>query len=277
MKKKSRELLVKEWMKQDPKPGDFVKILIPGETKQQSATILVDNDNKTYKVKAEYIHDEKKKAAIPLAWITKDPYTVGAYPFVEEQGRVRFINFDIANILGGVVEMRTGEARKSQYKEQGVDIEEFSFDPFIKDTSGKLVHYQRPLVWTLQDKQLLIESIYNRIEIGKIIVKKNSWKKIAQDVKSGKAPAFKDVVDGKQRLTTLISFIKGEFADLYGNYWMDLSQKAQREFGNYSGVSYGEMEEDATDAAVVSTFLKVNFAGVPQSKKHIEFVKSIKI
>ena len=39
--------------------------------------------------------------------------------------------------------------------------------------------------------------------------------------------------------------------------------------------AYAEMDEDATDDMVLSQFLKLNFAGVPQSKEHIEYVKEI--
>jgi hypothetical protein len=42
-------------------------------------------------------------------------------------------------------------------------------------------------------------------------------------------------------------------------------------------MSYIELDENSTDKDVLSVFLAINFTGVPMSKEHIEYVKSIKI
>jgi len=53
-------------------------------------------------------------------------------------------------------------------------------------------------------------------------------------VLAGKSAAFKDIVDGKQRLSAIIGFVEGEFEDLHGNKWEDLSRDAQYKFFDFS-------------------------------------------
>lgn len=143
---------------------------------------------------------------------------------------------------------------------------------------GTKIYFQRELCWSLEDKQLLIDSIYNGINIGKIVIRNRSWKWVENQVKSGNHEVgFSDVVDGKQRLHTIIEFIKNEFPDSYGNYWFDLCTYAQRTFAGFQGLTYGELSESTTDQDVKHTFLTLNHAGKPMSKEHLDFVKSINI
>jgi hypothetical protein len=57
--------------------------------------------------------------------------------------------------------------------------------------------YQRGLVWTLEDKQALIESIFDDVDIGKFV--------FAQRPFEANAPGY-EIIDGKQRLSALIDF-----------------------------------------------------------------------
>ena len=66
-----------------------------------------------------------------------------------------------------------------------------------------------------------------------------------------------------------------EFPDMHGNFYSDLSFMSQHKFTSHQLLSYAEMPEDSNDEDVIRQFLKLNFAGVPQSKEHIEFVKSL--
>jgi len=134
-------------------------------------------------------------------------------------------------------------------------------------------------VWTLEQKQLLIESIYNHVEIGKFVLRSRPWDWVEGRVKEGKLEhtAFKDLVDGKQRFTALVEFVSGKFADLQGNHFDDLSYLAQRRFLSYRHLTYVELGEKSTDEDTLKTFLAINHTGKPMSKEHIEFVKSINI
>lgn len=87
--------------------------------------------------------------------------------------------------------------------------------------------------------------------------------------------SFNDIVDGKQRLHTIKEFINGEFCDLYGNYYSDLSDSAQNKFLNHQLFQYCELPENTSDEEVLYQFLKTNFTGKPQSKEHIYYVKSL--
>ena len=84
-----------------------------------------------------------------------------------------------------------------------------------------------------------------------------------------------DIVDGKQRLDAIRGFVTNEYPDLHGNYFSDLSEYARRKFEDFTSFCYAELDEDATDADVIRTFLNVNFTGVKMSKEHIDFVKEI--
>lgn len=207
---------------------------------------------------------------------SRELYYIGANPFDETFDHIRPVAFTLDSILFHLDVLGVKRADGKPYQVQGIDVMEANWNPYIFDKDGKKQYYQRPLVWTLEDKQLLVESIYQNIDCGKILVRKRSFKELEELAAKGeKEFAFQDVVDGKQRLNAVGSFIKGEFADAHGNYYGDLSYSSQRKFTNHQLFSYAEMPEETKDADVIRQFLKLNFAGVPQSKEHIEFVKSL--
>ena len=143
--------------------------------------------------------------------------------------------------------------------------EAFNFDPVITDKNGQEFHYQRDLCWTLQDKKNLIDSIYLGINCGYIVLKSNDT---GYDY---------DVIDGKQRINCLMDFFENKFPDSNGNYWKDFSKPAQRFFNGRNCITFCFLRENCSDEKVKRAFLNVNFTGVPMSKEHIEFVKSINI
>ncbi|NJO63649.1 MAG: DUF262 domain-containing protein [Richelia sp. RM2_1_2] len=209
--------------------------------------------------------------------VEKDVDHIGANPFTTEV-RVTSYQIDLESLF-----MRCGFDRKDKEdrieKHFGVPIPECCLTPSVIDKDGIEIEYQRGLVWSLEQKQLLIESIYNHVEIGKFVIRKRSWNWVERRVKEKKIAhtGFSDLVDGKQRFTSLIDFYQNRFPDLHGNYFSDLSAKAQREFTRYRHLTYVELDEDATDSDTLHTFLSINFAGVPMSREHLHFVKSIKL
>ena len=62
---------------------------------------------------------------------------------------------------------------------------------------------------------------------------------------------------------------------LYGNYFEDLSEQAQRRLTNNQLISYSELPEKTTDEEVLKQFLRLNFSGVPQSQEHLDYIKSL--
>lgn len=73
-------------------------------------------------------------------------------------------------------------------------------------SEGKLTvnrRYQRKLVWTLTEKQKLVESILNRYPIPAVLL-------------AEKGEGKYEIIDGLQRLFTMMSFIEGSFPTLQG-------------------------------------------------------------
>jgi hypothetical protein len=196
----------------------------------------------------------------------------GVNPFGKEKRRITFYNSDIQSLL-----WKMGYDRDGIRKESERDWQKINFDPYVVDSDGNKQHYQRGLVWTLEQKQLLIDSIYNDIEIGKFLLRYNAWSRMEKDeLEIGTMYSF-DCVDGKQRLNTILEFVQDKFPDSNGNLWSDLSGYAHRRFLNYGNLSLGELPESATDEDVIDNFLTLNFTGVPMSKEHLEYVKTIKM
>lgn len=195
----------------------------------------------------------------------------GVNPFVGEMIDIDFYHMEISGLLHKLNLNHNGvEREKDSYR--GVNL-----NPYVYNKNGEKEYYQRDFVWSLEQKQLLIDSIYNGIEIGKFLFRYNSWERLEEmRIQEGQGYGM-DCVDGKQRINAIVSFIRNEYPDSHGNYWSDLSQKAQRNFTGYRNLAYGEMKEHTTDKEVIKTFLTLNFTGVPMSKEHIEHVRKIKL
>lgn len=178
--------------------------------------------------------------------------------------------------VGGLIMMMTesrGRSKDNMDKIPG----ELNFNPYvIEPSTGEKRYYQRPYCWSLEDEQLFIESIYNELDCGKIVLRTNVISDVLDAfIKGDKEVCYYDVVDGKQRLHTLYRFINDEFPDSHGNYYSDFSDVAKRLFKSRSCITLMEMDEGCTDADVLKVFLNVNFSGKPMSKEHIKFVQCI--
>lgn len=238
----------------------------------------------------------KKDKLIPCSIISLDPLTVkesgytsthiitedeiakrstlhiGANPFAENSRKVQSVAFALDSILhtAGIV-----ESRDDRYDIKGVPIMDCNWNPFVYDADGNKNYYQRDFVWTLENKQNLIESIYNHVDCGKILIRLRDWNELEPMQAKGETElSFKDIVDGKQRLDAVRGFIMNEYPDKHGNYYGDLSQRAQRQLTDHQLFSYSEMR-NVSDAEVLAQFLKMNFEGVPQSTEHLDFVRSL--
>lgn len=211
----------------------------------------------------------------------RDARHIGYNPFPKKpwNSSLKVVNYCLSSILHAI-----GYERSNDYKIESVilgdyKVPELNWNPFVGDADDldNRIHYQRDLVWSLSDKQKLITSVYNGVNIGSIVIRSRSWDWVDKVVKLGIKVGFKDVVDGKQRLNALLSFIHDEFVDENGYLYSELSGVAQRKFRDFSAVSYGELGENTTDQDVLDVFLGVNFTGVAMDQKHIEFVKNIKL
>jgi len=252
------------------KSGDLEKFQ-SGSNYNKSCTIvqIIDEDN-------ILVNNDEYKNSSPIkisrTSVIRYIIKVGVNPFAKAD-HVRTLNYALESILStlGIID------RDREVVIGGVEVPRVNWNPFVINKEGNKEYYQRPFVWSIEDKQLLIESIYQNIECGRILVRKRGWHEIERIIASGETEvAFNDIVDGKQRLNAVYSFINGEFPDLQGNFYGDLSQHSQNRLLNNQLMAYAELPEESDDELVIEQFLRLNFCGVPQSKEHIEFVKSIK-
>jgi len=202
---------------------------------------------------------------------TKDTYKIGVNNFVEKpwNSKMEILNFSMESILYKIGYKRKERSSRMSF---GGYFQELNFNPTMNN-----IVYQRELCWTLEQNQRLIDSIYANINIGMIILKKNKFKDVEKKANNKEVAYFYDVVDGKQRLNALLTFVNNEFPDSTGSYFKDFSDEAENKFLDFSAISYGELGENSTDLDVKSVFLGVNFTGIKMSQKHIDFVKNIKL
>lgn len=262
--------------------GDLVSIRGRGLQNKNawghSVKVLKVNTDGSIEVESQYRSSEKTEIVAKENYV-KNPFYIGVNPFIKKpwNSSLRIVSFPLDSILHSIGFERNNKVFTTETIGD-VIVPELNWNPYFINHNGDKIHYQRDFVWSEHDKQLLIESIYNFVDIGKVVVRKRSWQWVEKEVKSGNTEvAFKDIVDGKQRLNAILGFVKDEFTDLNGNYYSDLSGEALSTFKNFQSISYGEIGEDATDEDVKAVFLGVNFTGVPMSQEHIDYVKEIKL
>ena len=117
--------------------------------------------------------------------------------------------------------------------------------------------YQRDYVWTLEDKQRLVRSIFNRCDIGKFVLVEHPY------------PEHRlEIVDGKQRLRAIMDFMEGRFA-YEGKTWYQLSRKDKHAFTDIM-VQYCQLDaERVKKSDILWLFLSINEGGVPQAEEHV--------
>lgn len=245
-------------------------------------TVFHDNDRATIKdINGDQVSIERNtgkhivEIVVSTSDIKKDILNIGENPFISSYSKVKYLAFPIESILFQL-NILGDETRRNEFKINGIPVEECNWNPFIYDKDGNKQHYQRDYVWSLKDKQNLVESIYNDVDCGKVIVRRRSWNELKSLANNGETElAFQDIIDGKQRLRTIGDFIQNKFPDIHGNYFGDLTFMAQNQFTNNKLFSYGELPEESKDEDVLRQFLKLNISGVPQSEEHLTYVRSL--
>ena len=203
----------------------------------------------------------------PFEDLKKFTFRIGHDPFNRKMTRPRLVNFGLDSIISVTV-------RERGYKNDvGIEIQAMNWNPHVM-INGKKEYYQRGFVWTLEDKQSFINSIYNEMDCGKIVIRKYSWDELAKQTDPEKC-YFNEIIDGKQRLSTIIAFMNDEFPDSNGYLFSELSKNAQRTFESSQCVGYAEFNGYVSDEDILKQFLMINHTGVPQSKEHIDFVRGL--
>ena len=126
--------------------------------------------------------------------------------------------------------------------------------------------YQRGSVWTDEDRELLLESIFLGADIGKFVFAHyddNDWYE---------TNCSYEVVDGKQRLLTLVAYYENRFP-YKGKYYNDLSKEDKYTFKR-TMVSVGEIQ-DYTKETILRIFIMLNRGGKVVDDKIIENAKRL--
>lgn len=254
---------IEQYLKEPLKAGDYVLVKGYGSQNKESWGITKVTDIVEGVL---YIEGHKSRMAVTDDW-KKWTGEVGADPFDNSFDRIQNINFELSSILHQLF-------KEDRYDIEGTFIKASNDNPFVF-IGGEKKYYQRHLCWTLKDKQLLLESIYNNVDCGKIVVRNRGWKELEELQKEGHELAWKDIVDGKQKLNAIKTFMENEYPDLNGYYYDDLSDQAQRKLTNHQLISYSELPENTKDEDVLKQFLRLNFAGVVQSEEHLNYIKSL--
>ena len=160
------------------------------------------------------------------------------YDYIDNDSHVqiRFYNNDIDSLM-------------SKVYHSGVD-----FNP----------NYQRDLVWSMEQKLSLMDSIFNNIEIGKFTFIKHDY--------SPERVFYYEILDGKQRLSTICEFYEDRFA-YRGKKFSELCGRDANHFTGFPIVQ-GEVGE-ITEQQIYKLFVKMNTSGTPVSKDHLDKIKSL--
>lgn len=276
-----KDKLLKEALERGFRVGDKVCVklgLINKYTNNVEKKVVVDiirivNDD-TVIVKDECGNEHK----LATDDIRIDINKIGANPFVEKSWRedIKLSLMPIGSIMSYInVNMYSPSETIVPTIINGVEVKEINFNPYVI-INDKKIYYQRPFCWSLEDKQKLIESIYEDNNCGNIVLRERSWKTLEDLTSNGENElAFWDVVDGKQRLDALISFINDGFKDFHDNFYSDLSEYAQRKFRNSSAFGFVKLDENVTDEDTIKIFLHVNCSGKQMPEEHLNKIKNL--
>lgn len=193
-------------------------------------------------------------------------------PFNNDNNQVRTIMFSIESIL---FELGLGNDRadKEKFQLQGIDVKLCNMNPFVYTEGNAKFHYQRGYVWTLKDKQNLLTSLYNGNSLGQVLCRKREYDELELLAKQGEVElSYRDIIDGKQRLTAIAEFYNNVYPDEFGNYYKDFDTRAKMSFKSSQLLKFCETYDSVSDEFVLRQFLRTNFAGVPQDMKHLNLI-----
>ena len=151
------------------------------------------------------------------------------------------------------------------------------FDVYLP-TRG--INLQRELVWSLEQKQEFIMSIIYGRHIPNIALINTSPKRFPD---RGMWKRTFEVIDGKQRLTTLKDYLDDKFTIVlegtefkYSELPEDYKSGAFRRLWLNTYEYVEDYDNFVSDDDKVAWFKFINFAGVPQDKEHFNKLSNLK-
>lgn len=152
-----------------------------------------------------------------------------------------------------------------------LENKKIDFDVFLPSRGCNL---QREYVWNIEQQRELIMSILLERYIPNAciisLLDRNDVKSLID---------IWQVIDGKQRILTMLKFYKNEFSILLDGkeyFYKDLSKEYQLEISHYhiiARVVYDNYDKDIPDDDKITWFKLINFAGTSQDKEHLEKFK----
>lgn len=122
--------------------------------------------------------------------------------------------------------------------------------------------YQRGYVWTSEDEQMYLDSLFSNRDVGRFIfVIENN-------------PCRISLLDGKQRMHTLLR-LQASLIPYRGVYWHQMTWE-RRHNAFQRVVQFADLEaEKFKKSELLRIFLDVNIGGVPQTREHVTNVQSL--
>lgn len=122
--------------------------------------------------------------------------------------------------------------------------------------------YQRGYVWTREDQDRYLDSLFQARDLGRFLFVRNAY------------PLHEEVLDGKQRLHTLLLLVSSQLP-YQGVYWHEMSAR-DRDMLLSRSVQFAVLSaEHYSRAQLLRIFLDVNVAGVPQTEAHLAHVREL--
>ncbi|ASV44327.1 hypothetical protein PBI_SCTP2_312 [Salicola phage SCTP-2] len=119
-----------------------------------------------------------------------------------------------------------------------------------------LPEFQRPSVWTLDQKVSYIETIWCRQASGSFVI---------VEEKPGSGLPFQGcIIDGQQRLEALEEYVNDEFK-VYGYYWSELTNIDRRSFKLTRNIPVQSIRL-YDESKLRELYNKLNFAGTPHKE-----------
>lgn len=133
--------------------------------------------------------------------------------------------------------------------------------------------YQRELVWTIEQKQAFVKTLM----IGDVDLCPTL---ITEPYSKRKGKREYEVLDGKQRMMSVIEYIRGEFS-IDGLYYKDLSlgdvSRLMNATFKYRLIKYYDKKKGFSKMTIeqkVELFLQINEYGQRVSEEHLDKIKS---
>lgn len=152
-----------------------------------------------------------------------------------------------------------------------LDNYDLDFDVYLPTKNKNL---QRGFVWTLEQKQNLIIAILKNMNIGNVTVLQLNKKSNKDDL-----TCFQ-ILDGKQRLSTIISYMNNEFPIIVKDtkyFYNDLPKELRDDINFYPlkwDTHYEHWDKEMSDELKITIFENLNFLCTPQDIEHIKDLKS---